>query len=365
MSLDWKIGLEVELLAPRGLSRQTLAEAIAHRCGGRLRRFFHPQAEPSKVPGKPVFQNLTLGFEVLDATGHWLVRCVDDLTLQDDLDSRRPAWPGWYRIVSDDIRLLRLVQAQCDPGAVRETVLTPVARLFHTRVETNSAGMARVADHEDAAIAIAAPLPGERERPCELIVAPVSADHRSRWGEHLALARDLGFALPAEGATHLHFDATPLCSAPVLAALVRLLDPLQPCLRRMMATNPRCRRLGAWPPALLERVSAADFAGLSWSAARAALRALPLTKYCDINLLNLIHATPEKHTLEIRILPALLDVESIEMMALLWQGLLRWILEAGPGAVPPDPQPAAVLALAGLPASQRGFWSARLTGLKN
>jgi len=358
--LDWKIGLEVELLAPRGLSRRTLAEAIAHQCGGSVERFFHIQAEPSLVPNKPVFHNLTLGFRVLDAAGRWRVSCVDDLTLQDDLDRQRPPLPGWYRIVGDEIRLLRLVQAQCEAEASADSVLEPIARLFHTRLQ-HQAGMARVADHEDAAIAIAAPLPGERERPCELVVAPLASDHRRIWGGYLALARDLGFTLPAEGATHLHFDAGPFRAAPVLRNLVRLLAHLQPCLRRMMATNPRCRRLGPWPSQLLERVNAADFPTLSWERARTALADLSLSKYCDINLLNLARGATDKHTVEIRILPALLDPEAIVAMAGLWEGLLRWALRAGAGESLPVAEPGAVLALAGVDDAAGTFWRRWLT----
>lgn len=52
--LSWRIGVEIELLAPRGLSRQDLAEAIARSSSGSVRRYFHPQSELSKVPGAPV-----------------------------------------------------------------------------------------------------------------------------------------------------------------------------------------------------------------------------------------------------------------------------------------------------------------------
>ena len=67
--LPWKTGFEIELLAPPGISREDIAQAVAKRIGGSAGRFFHPQSEPSKVPGHPVFENLTLGFRVLADDG--------------------------------------------------------------------------------------------------------------------------------------------------------------------------------------------------------------------------------------------------------------------------------------------------------
>lgn len=328
-----------------------------------MQRFFHPQAEPSLVANKPVFQNLTLGFRVLDRNGHWQLSCVDDLTLQDDLDPHRPPLPGWYRIVGDEIRLLRLVEAQCDPEVSHDRVLEPLARLFHSQVTQNSAGMARVTDTEGASLAIAAPLPGERERPCELVVAPLEQDHRRIWGAYLQLARDLGFSLPLEGATHLHFDATPLCNAAVLARLVRLLEILQPCLYPLMATNPRCRRLGPWPVALRERVVQDDFSVLSWSQARAVLGEIPLSKYCDVNLLNMVQGKANKHTIEVRLLPALLEADSLMALARFWAGLFRRVLQDLPALPSSTPEPQWVLALVGMPEEDQPFWETRLAAL--
>jgi hypothetical protein len=58
-----KIGLEIELMAPRQSSRQVLAEAIAKAQGGSVRRIFYPQSEPSQIPGTPILENLTLGLK--------------------------------------------------------------------------------------------------------------------------------------------------------------------------------------------------------------------------------------------------------------------------------------------------------------
>ena len=66
--IDWKIGVEIELLAPKGTSRETLAKRVAERVGGTVTRIFHPESETSAVPGQPVFENLTLGYRVTDAS---------------------------------------------------------------------------------------------------------------------------------------------------------------------------------------------------------------------------------------------------------------------------------------------------------
>lgn len=55
--------------------------------------------------------------------------------------------------------------------------------------------------------AIATPLPGERERPCEIITPPLQNNYRDYLETILNAARDLDFTIPQEGAIHIHFDA--------------------------------------------------------------------------------------------------------------------------------------------------------------
>jgi len=323
-----KLGVEIELLAPRGRSRQDFACAIAEHYGAAVRRFFHPQGEPSKAPNTAFFQNLTLGFVVEDTRGNVpgnvLAQCVDDLTLQDDLDRGYPPRPGWYRIVSDDPRLLRLTMRHADAVAPLETVLRPIARMFGTVVEEGEAGMRRVADQAGSPIAIGATLPGERERPCELITPPIETKHLDRLETLLGLARSLGFSVPAEGAIHLHFDAAPLCAASTIANLVRFLGIHSDALKQRFGTNPRCRRLGTWPTELFELVASPAFLSLEWAEARKQLSQFILTKYCDFNLRNLIHPVPDKHTFEVRILPVWTDGQRIVDAAAIFARILHW-----------------------------------------
>jgi Putative amidoligase enzyme len=324
--LNWEIGAEIELLAPIGSSRQDLAVAIATAHGGSVQRFFHPQSEPSELPGKPLFENLTLGFEVLDRHGNWIARCVDDLTLQDDLDKAKSPRPGWYRIVSDDARLLQLILQHSDPDAPLESVLNPIASLFGTQPRTGEGNMVRIADCSDRPIAVVAPLPGERERPCELIISPIVSHHLQQWEELLTIARQLGFTAPIEGATHLHFDATPLYSADVFANLVNLLWTHGANLRRLFGTNSHCRRLGVWSEDLIHLVQSSHFRSLPWAEAQKLLTPLHLTKYCDFNLKNIVHPTPIKPTFEVRIFPVWLHGQSVIEAAALIEAILRHVV---------------------------------------
>lgn len=326
-TIDWQVGFEIELLAPPGLSRKDLAIAIGDAFDAAVHPCFHPQAELSEVPGAPIFENLTLGYDVLDGDGALIARCADDLTLQADLDRSAPPKPGWYRIAGDDARLLRLIMAHADPSDPLDRVLHPIADLFGTEPTIFPDGMVRLADSFNASIAIAAPLPGERERPCEIITPPIDYDHWHRLDALLAPARDLGFTVPLEAASHIHFDGERLCSAAAITNLVRLLTVYGDGLKRLLRTNSMCRRLGSWPQELSTLVDDPGFQNLSWEDACEALKCLDLTKYCDFNLFNLVHQPPGKHTFEFRILPVSLEADPLIQAAALFEAILRWTTE--------------------------------------
>ncbi len=325
--IPWKMGVEIELLAPPDKSRQDLAISIAHYFGARVRRIFYVQGEPSKVPGTPFFENLTLGFVVEDDQGRLLAQCVDDLTLQNNLNQKQPPQPGWFRIVSDEPRLLRLTMQNADPEQSISEVLQPIAELFGTTLQKNDSGMCRVTDSTGASIAIAVPLPGERERPCELITPPIEKDHFNRLDELLALAKKLKFTVPDEGATHLHFDATPICNTLVLVNLVNILGKHSKAIKKHIGTNENCRRLGDWPQGLFDLVNNKGFINLPWEQARLELVKLKLTKYCDFNLRNLIHTDINKHTFEVRILPVWIDAKRIVDVAVFFTRLMNWAID--------------------------------------
>jgi hypothetical protein len=327
VEVNWRCGFEMELLAPPGRTRAELAHTLAAACGGSVRRVLHADSEPSLVAGKPVFQNLTLGFEALDPAGALLARCVDDLTLQHDLDRHAAPRPRWWRVVSDDERLIRILARFLDAEADLPAALSALPAALGARIDAHEGGVYRIVDPLGAPLGLAVPLPGERERPCELVTPPLDTDHAGRLEALLATARDLGFVRPLEGATHIHFDAARLCDARGLANLVALLTRHALHLRRLCGTPPTFRRVGGLSPAVLDCVFARDFADLPWEAARARLAAAEPSKYCDYNLKNLAHARADRHTFEVRIFPTFLHAAPIVAAAGLFEGILRRCLE--------------------------------------
>lgn len=323
-ALGWRIGVEIELMAPRGRTRRDLAERLAGP-DGRVERFYHVQSEPSLVPGMKAFHTLTPGFRVFNAESGAVASVVDDLTLTAGLDRQTRARPGWHRIVSDDTRLLHLVRRLAAPDAPLDEALRPIADLYGTALHHDASGLIKVVDEIGSPVCIGASLPGERDRPAEIVSAPIAPD--ADFGEEVERlvqpARALGFTVPREAAVHLHFEAATLEDAPTVARLVELLWTWGDALKAWARTNPRCVRLGPNPEALLHAVRAPDFADLSWPQARARLAALGLSKYVDYNLKNLAHPRPDKPTFEVRTLPGAITAPPIARSALAFVALLR------------------------------------------
>ncbi|WP_432545658.1 amidoligase family protein [Kineococcus sp. SYSU DK004] len=302
-----RAGFEVELLAPAGSSRLDLARDLAARAGGGVHRVFHVDTEGSAVPGVRAFWNLTPGFEVRGSSGELVCTLVDDSTIVDDLDAGAAPRPGWYRVVSDDARLLRLVQRHADPAEGIGSVLDGAAALFGTRVR-RVGDVHRLDDAAGASVAMAAPLPGERERPCEVITPPLAADHAAALEALLAPARAAGFTVPAEAAVHVHLDAAPFRDVAAFRHVVRLFGEHREQLRRTFGTNPRCRRLAPLPPDLAELVRR-DWP--DWPSLRAAAARTAVTKFSDVNLTRVLGLRPGPDTLEVRVLAGSADGAAI------------------------------------------------------
>lgn len=326
----WRAGVEIELLAPRGRSRRDVAEAVAARVGGSVRTRFSLQSEPGASPDHPTMANLTLGFDVAGPDGAPVASFVDDLTLLEDVDRRAPPTPGWFRIVGDDPRWMRLAARVCDPLAGAESVLRPLATLTGGAVHAADHGMFRCVDASGAPLAIASGVPGERERGCELITPPLTDELPERIATLLDVAVGFGCTIPVEGAIHVHLDAAPLRSAAAVTRLIAWYHAWGPALKRLVRTNPRCRRLGPWPDALLAVVRDPAFAELPWEAARAALKVPGLTKYCDLNLTNLVNQVADKHTVELRIFPVWGAADPIVAAVDLFEAVARRALLPAP-----------------------------------
>ena len=132
--MSWRVGVEFEWLAPKDLSRQTYAQYLAGQHRASVEPFWHPQVEPSKVPGKPLFHNLTQGFVIRNQQGKTIAHTVGDLTIQKQLQRNKPPNPGWFRIVSDDLRLIQLIAQQANTVGTMPEILQPIATLFGTQL---------------------------------------------------------------------------------------------------------------------------------------------------------------------------------------------------------------------------------------
>ena len=305
------VGVEFELLAPSGSSRLDLAEKTASQLSGTISNFWHPQVEPSLVPGMKIFHNLTPGFRIHDASGHLLASYVGDLTITNDLNRSLPSKPGWFRLLSDDLRLLELLarQAGVELSSAAD-ILRPIAGLFGTELRVED-DVVRVEGKYGSPIALGTGLPGERERVTEVVTGILNDEFEQRLEELLAPARELGFTVPMESATHIHFDAHPFRSPHILANLVELFNRYQLVLRYLFQTNPHAVRLGPWPPELLQLTRSDDFRTLTWDEAIICLKEVSLTKYCDINIRNMVYELPDKNTIEVRILPGLIHAKPV------------------------------------------------------
>lgn len=327
-ALSLRTGFEIELLAPAGSDRQVLADAVASRHDGTVRRSFHMDSEPSTVPGVGVFRHLSPAFDVTDATGHPVARLVDDITIESDLAASAgpPGHRGWYRVLCDDTRLLRLIERHADAGAPMQSVLEPVAALFGVEVEKFPAAV-RVNDATGTTVAVAMPLPKGRERPCEIITPPLVSEHATSLEALLVPARELGFTVPQEAAVHLHVDGAPFRDPAAFANLVRLFAHWRGVLWAALGTNSACRRLAPLPAALVELVEQPweDADGRTgWTRLQESARSVGLTKYADVNLVQLVTPRPVRDTVEVRILPGELDgFEIVRRAAVVERLLLR------------------------------------------
>ncbi len=352
----WKTGFEIELLAPKGKSRQDLAAALAGKYDGSVRRVFSHQSEPSAVEGMSHFEDLTLGFEAHDKNGRLIAKCVDDLTIRADLDPSVKSLSGWYRIVSDDSRLVRLMLRQCDAEHAQRDVLKPVADLFGTTVIREDDNIFQVKDDLHGSVALAPSLPGERERACEVVTAPLLENRKQALEGILEPSRDLGFSIPREAAVHIHFDATRLRKTRVFVRLMQILERYGDALKKLVGSNPNCVRLGRLPEAIFETIREPGFQNRGWKLALNTLVPIELSKFCDYNILNVIHDIPGKQTFEVRVFPGSMDAAEIARWADLFEAVLWYCVETAKSASLPDGGLSGFLAVLALPDNEKQFW---------
>lgn len=321
------IGVEFEWLAPIGYSRRDYAQYIKVMTKGSLRSFWHAQVEHSFVPGKPIFHNLTQGFAVCDQKGEKIVHTVGDITIQADLDKKVPSRPEWFRIVSDDARIINLIARHAPSDELDlERILSPIADLFGSKPIILD-DVIRIEDKNFASIALGTGLLGERERVCEVVTGILHAPTIEDLRFFTKAAHALDFTIPKESATHIHFDATFLQNPVIFRRLVYFLDTHRLILRDLLQTNPNCVRLGEWPEELFLLLATMPMEQISWKQLQEQLKRIPLTKFCDFNIKNTVYGFPNKNTFELRILPGVMQPEPVYNTITLFQQIFKYISE--------------------------------------
>ena len=301
----WKQGYEIELMAPKGKSRCDLAKSMAHRLRGRFEPIFYPQSEKWEKGLTSAFETLTPGFRIVDHSGRTFGLLVDDITLRHDLNKDAAETPGWYRILSPLKENIRVARSLCDPSASLEGSLQSIAERLGTAVQVGQNHLHFVNDKEGNTLFFALPVVGERERACEFISCPLGGT----WEfveKYLQLvldcAHELGFFVPKESATHVHFDGSALKNSVIVRKLAMNWMEEGISLKERSDTNPNCTRLGSWPQAFLNFIAEPGFEKLDWSDAAQGIRDSGIVKWCDLNLLNLVDPESEKCTVEFRYL---------------------------------------------------------------
>ena len=299
-------GFEIELLAPRGRSRDDLAARVA---GGQ--------------PLLHGFKLLTLTFddfgepigscELIPAVFLPGLAFVDDFSIHADLEKlARPVAQAW-RLVFDDARLGALCERRLR-GESPDELLGQLLDLFGARLghpEGDYQGLCTVDDSYGRLVAVVAPYGEERERVTEVVTRPLQhGERRAVLGSVLEAARELGFGAPAEGSVHIHYDADPWRSSQRLCRLILAWNESREGLLAELLPNPRTPQWrGAFPEAVISvarQGSELPFPTLCQQLARAGLR-----KPCDLNLLGVIRPVHRQPTLEVRVFPVDLDVDRL------------------------------------------------------
>lgn len=294
-----RVGLELELLAPRAVDRAAVARAVARAVKGRVEYGFKYYSEGQLPDGRPVCL-LTDAVRVRDRRGVRLT-IVDDNTIRE----RLPARPRARTLAAtDDLRLALLAERvgwSVDP-ATRLRALRDVFAGAEVRGELfDGYGHKLIARLE---------VPTAYARVCELVTRPLEPhERRSEVALLLRVARELRLTVPAEAALHAHFDAKPWQSTPRLRRLILDAAEHRAAWMDRLRPNPRCRKLGTFSPELV-RV-ARHALGVPFKTFAAALALAGAKKECDFNLLGVIQPRPRQRTLEVRCLPMSLEADEV------------------------------------------------------
>lgn len=314
MTTSSRVGLELELLAPEGSTRLTLARALASKWGARVQSGFKYHGAGFLPEGRPDCR-LSEAFRVVRGK-EVLATLVDDPTIVDDLDSRDERRVPLAR--TDDVRLALWLERR-SWAASSSKRLSALVKEFDARevdgVVFEPLGHPLVAWTTE---------PAQRQRVCEVVLPPLTGPALGRaLQEVCAVASKLGFLIPAEGAVHAHFDAAAFRSTKALRRLMSRWMKERSTALRVLEPNPRCRKLGPYDDAVMRVVKQADDA-LPFATFAAALELAGLHRAVDVNVLGVVERFPKQPTVEVRCLPSTLDAEATLRRV---HQLLQWMTD--------------------------------------
>lgn len=319
-----RLGFEIELLAPPGLTRRDLAKLIAARSGGSVRAAMAPCTELGRSGTPTSRYSLRPAFDALDGAGRPQARLVDDVTILSDLDRDASGRDSWGRIVSPNWGVIQAISRHANASRRVVDWLSPLRQSHHARIEHFDTDKARAIDRSGTTLAVATLLPGERERVAEVVSPPLKDGHHRWLSFVLSCASELGFTVPSEAAVHVHLDGESLRDARLFQAFVAGFVGSRDELRRRVETNHACRALGPWPDDFLAVVMQDQFATMPWPQARDQLRATSVSKHCDLNVLGVL-GLAKQNTVEFRFFPGSNDPKTIlDWAYLATRSLARW-----------------------------------------
>lgn len=316
-SFKWPVGVELEYIAGAYQNRYSLGEHLREFLQNKnasldipyrdlpINSFFNLSSEPDSL-GKKTYHSLERGVMV-GRYDQFFAKMVDDITISDGLPKEKSHELDWYRVVSDDVRIITLLSKLLDANATIDQVLSPLSNLIGAEVVVKSDASQSIYIADKRGETYAAALPGliGRSRVAEIISPVLNTKHLSleKW-----LAIILGFAdlnslnIAGEAALHMHFDGSRLQSPEVFKRLFDFCDFSSKVLRDILPPNSKCIRLGTFSD-FSKELSKDLSKAHSWGQVCDLVKRYPIGKFYDFNLWNLIVSDPEKCTFEVRMLP--------------------------------------------------------------
>lgn len=295
------MGLELELLTPKGHTRVSFARVLARRVKGRVEFGFKYFSEGTLPGGRPLCR-LSLAARVVERDGRVLARLVDDNTIRDGL----PAKPAGRTLhATDDLRLALLAERRCWSDS-EDARLEQLEALFEGFVEDGT-----LHDAFGNPLVITMNEPRSWHRVCEVVTRPLDGnrERRSLVDAVLSTAKALGCTLPSTAALHAHYDAAPWRDVKRLSRLVVEHAAHRDAWWAALSPNPGCLKLAPFPADVVRVAQQPGRVGFSTFAA--ALRLAGATKACDLNVLGVIEPHPRQPTLEVRCLPMSLEPDAV------------------------------------------------------